>query len=97
MSEDNKPSDSLNNFGMIIPTSCTPIKKYPKYFGWSCISMKKWVGIRYYKRIVPVRADKIFDFLFWRFVKPIKQKPGTMETITYITNRTTNGKKEERP
>jgi hypothetical protein len=84
MNENNKPADDYRkNFGMMIPTSPTPIKKYPKYFGWSCIRMK-WVGIRCYKRIVPVRSDKVFDFLFWKFVKPIKQKPGT---ITYITNR----------
>lgn len=85
MKQGDKPSgDYLKNFAMMIPTSLTPIKKYPKYFGWSCISMKKWVSIKYYKRIVPVRSDKIIDFLFWKFVKPIKCKPGS---ITYITNR----------
>lgn len=51
--------------------------------GWNCFWMGRWVGIRYYKRIVPVRQDLIFDFLFWKFVKPLNR---TDPQFTNITN-----------
>jgi len=63
------------NYGIIIPTGPSNIKVPKTFFGWACLSMKRWVGIKRYKRITPVRRDLIFDFMFWKFVKSLNKKP----------------------
>lgn len=62
------------NYGIIIPTGPSNIKVPKTFFGWACINMKSWIGIKWYRRRTPVRHDLIFDFLFWKFVKSLQKK-----------------------
>jgi len=69
--------EHLKNYGIFIPIGPTQTKVPRTVFGWACCKMKRWVGIKKYKRITPVRSDMIFDFLFWRFVKSLNTKQTT--------------------
>lgn len=106
MSDENKPpEDFMKNFAIMMPTGPTKYKKSKKYFGWYVLWVGEWVGIKRYKRIVPVRSDLIQDFLFWKFAKPIEPQYGFrswtingFDNIQYFGNRTkkyTDGNKEK--
>lgn len=71
----NENDSYVRNVGFIIPSGVAIDAKGRKIKmqrnGWNVLFMKRWVGIKRYKRIVPVRQDLIIDFLWWRFVKPL--------------------------
>lgn len=70
------------HWGMVFPNKAMKRKRYLKIFGYYCLWIGRWVGIKKYVRDVPARTDIVIDFLFWKFIKEIRPKKWTTNQIT---------------